>query len=250
MARRSRGSRRYGFIREAAAMQALRRIAAVVSLIACVAGGANGSDTARQTSDAAIEAHCRPYFHDACSEAMGRWLPSFGFRDPSTDRAKLIGERDDFSYGSAPASSKSLLNSHGSLEGTFFVYGTAGPPKGRALYDRAHRIVFYEQGCCTWDEQVAAADTPAPPKFVKARDLRNLSTVRGIRLGQTQSTVTKIYGRKKSIPVAGHPGIDLLAYTTWSADLAGARALTGCPQTQDFFFRNNRLILIRIANVC
>jgi hypothetical protein len=71
-------------------------------------------------SDAAVEAQCRPYFHDACSEAMGRWLPSFGSSIDWWDHATRITKRDGFIY--CPH------------DGTRFVYETAGT-RGRAVYD-------------------------------------------------------------------------------------------------------------------
>jgi hypothetical protein len=90
------------------------------------------------------------------------------------------------------------------------VYGSAGPPKGRAVYDPQHRLAFYEQGCCSWSDVVAAADVSPPPKRVVVRDLRALSTVRGVRLGQTPADVVKIYGRGALIAVKGHPGVFVL----------------------------------------
>lgn len=68
--------------------------------------------------------------------------------------------------------------------------GTRDRPKGHAVYDYAGRIASYEQGCCAWQEAVAAADTPPPPKRVVARDLSGRRTVRGIRLGMAQAAVS------------------------------------------------------------
>jgi len=201
-------------------------------------------------SDAAVEAQCRPYFHDACSEAMGRWLPSFGASSVWWDRATRIDKRDGFIYGNERPSSPSFLGMQGPDDGSRFVYGTAGPPRGRAVYDRTHRIAFYQQGCCGWSDVVAAADAPAPPKLLLSRDLRNLSTVRGVRLGQTEAEVMATYGKSTPQPVPGHLGVSVLPYTTWPPRKSVTYVHTPCGQFQNFFFRNDRLVLIQLGNGC
>lgn len=122
--------------------------------------------------------------------------------------------------------------------------------RGRALYDRAHRIAFFHQGCCAWGEEVAAADAPAPPKSIVARNLLELSTVRGIRLWQTVAEVAKIYGGSTLIPVAGNPGVSVLPYTTWPPRRSANHVRAPCGQFENFFFREHRLILIQLENGC
>jgi hypothetical protein len=198
-------------------------------------------------SDRAVEAQCHPYFHDACSEAMGRWLPMFGYSATWWDQATRIYVRDRFTYENQPMSLNAFQP--GPEDGTLFVYGSAGPPKGRAVYDPRHRLAFYQQGCCSWSDVVAAADVSAPPKRVVTRDLTGLVTVRGIRLGQTEAAVMKIYGKSKLLPVPRNPGVSVLAYTTWRPRKE-VRTSPPCGQFQNFFFRRGRLILIQLGDGC
>jgi hypothetical protein len=194
---------------------------------------------------------CRQYYHGACSEAMGAWLPRMiGFNDPWLDgRAKHVDRRDGFVYEGHRLLAKGLLGFNGPNDGTPFVYGNAGPPKGAAVYDYAHHIAFYGQGCCAWYEVVAAADAPKPPKRVVARDLRGLQTMRGIRLGMSAAAVLRIYGYVTPHQVKGHPGLRLLAYTTWHTAAASEINWT-CGQGQNFVFRTGRLVWMQIANAC
>jgi hypothetical protein len=203
-------------------------------------------DVARRPSDATIEAQCRQFFRDACSEAMGRWLPTFGYGDDQLKYVKRTYRNDAIVYkNERPWLSSQFLNFWGPADGTRFVYGQAGPPRGAVVYDRAHRIAYYGQGCCSWTEAVAAANVPAPPKYVKASNLQHLSTLRGVRLGQTPAQVQKIYGHTTLRPVGGHPGIAVLAYQALQPSKS-----QDCGQFQNFFFRGNRLILIQLENAC
>lgn len=99
-------------------------------LLLALTAGAARSAPATPRSDAATEAQCRPYFHDACSEAMGRWLPGLGevSLSPSLGTTR-IGRLDDFRYerGRAPTGD---LDFKGPSDGTFFVFGNAGRRKG------------------------------------------------------------------------------------------------------------------------
>ena len=174
---------------------------------------------------------------------MGRWLPEFGDSETWWDVATRVDRRDEFVYnregpGGGPA------------DGTRFVHGSAGPSGGQAVYDRVHAIAFYEQGCCSWNDVVAAAGVPAPPKDVPARNLLGLSTVRGVRLWLTEAEVMKIYGRATLEPVAGHPGVSVLPYTTWPPRKSIASVHSPCGQFENFFFRANRVILIQLGNGC
>jgi hypothetical protein len=141
---------------------------------------------------------------------------------------------------------QAFLDDRGPRDGTFFVYGTAGPPNGHVVYDPAHHLAFYREGCCSWADAVAAAD--APPKTVVARDLRTLSTMRGVRLWQTEARVMSIYGKSTPLPVTGHPELSLLAYT--SSQRFDAYHQARCTQDENFFFRDDRLILIALLNAC
>jgi len=134
------------------------------------------------------------------------------------------------------------------------VYGDAGPTKGYVVYDPVHRIAFYEQGCCSWEDLVAAADTPAPPKPVVMRDLQNLTTMRGVRLGQTVRQVERIYGAATLLAVHGHPHVEFLAYTTWPPYIHAGHYpphwRDPCGQFENFYFRQGRLMLIQLSNGC
>jgi hypothetical protein len=200
--------------------------------------------------DAAVEAQSRPYFHDACSEAMGRWLPTFGPSNEWWDHATHIDKRDGFVYGNERPSSPEFLGDQGPDDGARFVYGTAGPPKGRAVYDSIHRIAFYQQGCCGWHDVVAAAGAPAPPKPLPSRELQNLATVRGVRLWETEAEVIATYGKSTPEPVPRHRGVSVLSYTTWPPRKSVTYVHMPCGQFQNFFFRSDRLILIQFGNGC
>lgn len=195
----------------------------------------------------AIEAQCRQFFSHGCSGAMGRWLPNFDAGGAWRNHATRVDWRDRFVY--AHQGPSSLLGNDGPRDGTFFVYGEAGPPKGYAVHDVRHRIAFYEHGCCSWRDTVAAADVPPPPMNVVSRDLRGLSTIRGVRLGQSVADVVKIYGKALLLAVPGHPDVRLLAYTTpGTRNAAGVN--TSCDQDRQFFFRSGRLVLISLGNAC
>jgi len=194
---------------------------------------------------------CARFFHNACSEALGAWLPSYARSNDAWQRraATHISRRDRFVYEGERPKTPQLFGFQGPEDGTFFVYGNAGPPRGHVVYDYAHRLTFYDQGCCSWHDVVAAADVPSPPKGVVARNLISLHTIRGIRLGQTPSQVMHIYGKSALLAVPGYSKVRMLAYTTWPP----ARTLTTihtCGQFENFFFHRDRLMLIQLGNGC
>src|SRR5271166_4908741 len=190
-------------------------------------------------------------YGDAWSPALGAWLPSFGELDEPWrhDQATRIAQRDGFVY-----EGNSLLKGYwghlGRVDGTHFVYGSAGPPRGHVVYDPVHRIAFYEQGCCSFDEVVASADAAPPPKRVVARDLSDLHTVRGIHFGDTSTAVMHIYGKSALLPVKGHPGFEMLAYTTWPPFKSLTNVNSPCGQMQNFIFRGDRVVFIQFENGC
>ncbi|MDQ2865967.1 MAG: hypothetical protein M3R51_07045 [Candidatus Eremiobacteraeota bacterium] len=194
---------------------------------------------------------CTRYFHNACSEAMGAWLPTLGYPGTWWERglAAHITRRDGFLYEGERPTAAQFLGYQGPKDGTFFVYGNAGPPKGHAVYDPVHRIAFYQQGCCSWNDVVAATNVTAPPKPVVKRDLHDLVTVRGIRLGQTMPEVMRIYGKSTPIPISAHLDVHVLPYTTWRP-IQTLHSIDSCGQFQNFFFRKNRLIMIQLGNGC
>jgi hypothetical protein len=211
---------------------------------------ATASPGVRVETDAEIDAQCRPYFHDACSEAMGRWLPSSGAglsKDWSA-RATRVSRRDQFIYEGERDDHLGPLNSVGPNDGTPFVFGTAGPPRGKVVYDPTHHIAFFYVGCCAWREFVVAAATSAPPKPVTIRDLRKVVTVRGARLWMTANEIRGIYGDARLRAVPGRKDVSVLSYE--AVIPPASHAYSACVQDQNFLFRADRLILIQLVNAC
>ncbi len=200
---------------------------------------------------------CLQYFHSACSEAIGAWLPDYSaFGSDFERRATHVSLRDGFVYEHEKVQPGQGLGFVGPDDGTFFVYGNAGPPKGHVVYDYAHRIAFFDQGCCAWHD-VVEAYAPPPPKRVVDRDLTALRTVRGAYLGITESMVRSIYGNARSQAVPSHSGLTVLSYSTWTLDKNGSfvpnrhgQFQDYCGQSQDFYFRGGRLAIIQIGNAC
>jgi len=88
-------------------------LGALVSLLALCAAGALGS----QASD---DAHCRPYYGSACSDAVGMWLPQFaqvGAGPAALQRRSSIG------LSIRRGGDAGFLGQEGPVDGTFFVYG-------------------------------------------------------------------------------------------------------------------------------
>jgi hypothetical protein len=193
---------------------------------------------------------CVKYFKSACSEAIGAWLPTFGFPSDDTSKDTRVTARDGFVYENEKPSAPEYLGYQGPYNGTFFVHGNSGPPKGRLVYDYVHHIAFYQQGCCSWNEVVAAAHVAPPPKQVVSHDLTTLHTVRGIHLGMRSADVMRIYGSATLLPLSLHPGVKELAYTTWLPQKPGNPVTLPCGQDESFFFRHDTLILIRLGNGC
>jgi hypothetical protein len=192
---------------------------------------------------------CVQYYHSACSEALGEWLPTFANAGKFWNDARHITRRDGFSYGGQRPASPAFEGMEGAKGGTFFVYGNAGPPKGEVIYDYAHHIAFYDQGCCSWHD-VVAAYAPPPPKRVVNRDLTQLHTNRGVHLGMSPKQVEEIYGKATMRKVGGYDGVFVLPYTTWPPLAQVKTVHSPCGQFENFFFKKNRLILIQIGNGC
>jgi hypothetical protein len=194
---------------------------------------------------------CVRLYRTACSEALGKWLPTFALANDfwSRNSATHITRSDGFSYEGQRAPTPGAEGLEGAKDGTFFVYGNAGPPKGQVVYDYAHHVAFYDQGCCSWHDSVAAY-APPPPKRVVNRDLTQLHTVRGVRLGMSPEQVQRIYGKATLRNVRGYNGVDVLPYTTFPPRDQANAIYTPCGQFENFFFQNDRLVLIQIGNWC
>ena len=191
---------------------------------------------------------CAKYFHDACSEALAAWLPTYALRPDSRDRASRTSEQDDFVYEGKSLRSDYPIELQGPRDGTFLVYGSAGPPRGRVVYDSVHHVAFYSVGCCAWREYALGYVASPPPKVVANRDLTGVRTVRGIRLDMSPAQVEAIYGASTLRTVAKAPHVFALSYKTGLKMAATIHA--PCEQNVDFFFRAERLILISLGDGC
>jgi len=119
--------------------------------------------------------------------------------------------------------------------------------KGRVAYDARGGIAFFEQGCCSYNEVVAAAGVDQPPRSVARRDLSGLRTSRGVRLGNSIASVRRIYGYAPLREVPAGRGERVLAYTTRPPM---SRSTGSCGQDEVFVFRGERLVFIQFTNGC
>jgi hypothetical protein len=190
--------------------------------------------------------------------ALGAWLPSpnTGFDAWSKGQAAVTNQYDYFVCGSAraPSEEKRSFYYAGSAcplmnKGTSFAYGPAGPMKGAVLYDRAHRIVLYDKGCCAERGFALTANVAPPPKPVSDADLSGVHTMRGVSLGMSQAHVERIYGSTRPHDAKGRPGIATLSYTTMKTKPTEPGG-DPCGQFQSFSFRQNRLISIELLAGC
>ncbi|MGB6986080.1 MAG: hypothetical protein WBD74_08940 [Candidatus Aquilonibacter sp.] len=176
---------------------------------------------------------CPQYFHEACSEATGKWLPQFATPDMFWDSATHITQRDSF-----PQSPSS---------GTLVVF-TVELQKAHVIYDGAHRRVFYETGCCSWNE-VVLSYAGAPPKPLANRDLSLLKTTRGVQLGMSPLDVVRIYGTALQQRIA-RTNLTVFAYTTWPPRNELSKTRSECGQFENFYFQGETLVLIQLGNGC
>jgi hypothetical protein len=194
--------------------------------------------------DPLIEAQCTKYFKTAvCSEALGRWLALPGRRFAAQSRQTTPTTVFD-GFQRSPNTEKRGFRADAPT-GTFFVHGSAGPPKGTVVYDRTHRIVFSGQGCCSYFETTVASGLPSPPLPVADRDLTGLRTDSGIRIGDSPVTVQRIYGTSTLWSVPMRPDVRLLLYENRHPKQPGP-----CVQRQSFGFDNGHLAYISFFNGC
>jgi hypothetical protein len=191
-------------------------------------------------------ADCAQYFHRICDNwPVAAWLPSLSTdnKAPAYEVAREVGFIDGFIYEGIVPHGPGFAQTHGfPQDGTPFVYGMAGPPRGTLVYDPARATVFYSQGCCSWSTAVAATNVAPPPISVVSRDLRALRTVHGISLGMREGDVQAIYGRTAEQVVLRHPQLRMLRY---KHDISES-----CMQMQEFGFVDGRLIYIALSDAC
>lgn len=176
---------------------------------------------------------CAQYFPSTCNQAVGEWLPQFATPDMFWDSATHITQRDSF-----PQSPNS---------GTLVVF-TIELQKAHVIYDAAHRRVFYETGCCSWDE-VVLSYAGAPPKPLVNGNLSLLKTTRGVRLGMSPLDVVRIYGTALPQRVA-RTNLTVFAYTTWPPRAKLSKTHSECGQFENFYFQGETLVLIQLGNGC
>jgi hypothetical protein len=166
--------------------------------------------------------NCAQYFHDWCIGAVDDWLPSFADSSDFWDSAAHVALSDSFP--------NALLRAH-------------------ILYDPQHRVVLYVTGCCGWSQLVVAYASP-PPATVMNGNFASLRTSRGIQLGMSRADVIRIYGDTKPQSVPHHPDVRVLAYTTLPPRNSFSKAHRVCGQFDNFYFRDDRLILIQLGSGC
>jgi hypothetical protein len=190
--------------------------------------------------------------------ALGAWVPepNIGFDAWSKGQAAVTNQYDYFVCGGGrtPSEGKRSLYYAGSAcpplkNGTSFVYGPAGPVRGRVVYDRAHRIVLYDKGCCAERGFALTANVEQPPKPVSDADLSGVHTKRGVSLGMTQAQVERIYGPTRPHETKRRLGVMTLSYTTMKGTPTKP-AGDACGQFQSFSFRQDRLISIELLAGC
>lgn len=194
----------------------------------------------------------------AWSPALGAWLPKVGGGFDSWNRGltSLSTVKDAFVCGATdaapmPSTRRFTYASAGCqllLNGTYFVYGSAGPTKGHVVYDRLHNRALYQEGCCSWGSAVLASDIRPPPKPVHAADLIAVHTARGVWLGMTPSAVMRVYGRATEHGVPKAPDVLMLSYTT--LNLSPSNSGNKCGQFENFAFRSGRLVYIELMSGC
>lgn len=194
----------------------------------------------------------------AWSPALGAWLPRIGESfDPWSEGLTSWSVSDDFFVCSrgplaAPTPFHSFYFAGRGCpllkNGTYFVYGNAGPPKGHVVYDRPRRTVLYEEGCCAWKSFTLSSGIGPPPKAVQNADLSAVHTARGIALGMTEAQVTKVYGNAVLHKEPHVSGVVMLSYT--SLKLKPSASGNKCGQFQNFAFRDGRLIYIELTAGC
>jgi hypothetical protein len=202
--------------------------------------------TGASARSADLDTMCRPYFGDACSEAIGKWLP----RVPNALIARTLATRTtvrDRIIDPAGSGPLTFLGLRGVYRGTHFVYGSAGPPQGHAVYDPVHRIAYYDEGCCSWHELVIASNAKAPPKTIATRSLIALRTQSGIRLGDNPSVIESVYGPAALRPVARASHQRTLSYYRV---IKYSKVYSPCDERTTFLFSDGRLTAMNVTDEC
>ena len=213
----------------------MRALFVVPFFIAVTASVASAGTTRKSPGE--IDAMCRPYFHDACSEALGLWLPELPDMFDRAPRAHTSAI--DAIVDPAGQGREAEFGQRGVYGGTYFVYGEAGPPRGFVVYDPVHRLAYFEEGCCSWHHVVLIAHVPPPPKAVASRSLLRLHTERGIRLGVAPAFV---YARYGNAPLRAARGTNDRRTLRYTRVLRSSGVFSACFADTTFLFERDRLI--------
>src|SRR5581483_2773576 len=193
----------------------------------------------------------------AAMPALAAWLPRVGrgFDPQNHGQASWTSKYDYFVCTNAPSPAPTRFANFDYAvrgcpnlrTGTAFVYGPAGT-KGHVLYDSAHKVVLYQEGCCAWGNAVLASGIAPPPASVQSGDLSAVRTQRGLKLGMTQAQVAAAYGKTAPHAVPGAAGVTMLSYTTMRGNPSSAA--NACGQFQNFAFRGGKLFYIELLAGC
>lgn len=120
------------------------------------------------------------------------------------------------------------------------------PRDATIVYDPAHRVVLYYQGCCAYQETVLASVLTPPPKQLRTASLAALRTERGIGLGSSPNAVRRAYGRARLHRSTVSPGLRVLSYYREQR----VPHSSSCGWFENFVFRANRLTEIQAVHSC
>jgi len=191
---------------------------------------------------------CRPYYGDACSAAIGAWLPRVfdpGLKYEDLKSATVTHVHDEL-VDPAGQGVETFRGQHEVYRGTRLVYGLAGPPKVRIVYDPAHRIAYFDEGCCSWHRVVFASDAAPPPKSVAERSLEGVHTLHGLRLGDSPHDVFAVFGEapQRSGTVPGQTTI------VYQRAIVEPKPYSSCVEYDTFIFRKERLRAMEFNASC
>jgi hypothetical protein len=174
-----------------------------------------------------------------CSEALGRWLPSFGAVEPGRTPTRLFD-----GFGRTRARFSKAFDAY-VPNATAAVYGEAGPSRAKIVYDPVHHSVFYGGGCCAYYKVVLSSGIPPPPVAVANENLAAVRTKSEIGLGDTPRDVMRVYGAAPFQHVTMRGPTVFLFYENTAPPKPYA-----CVQRETFGFTGGRLSYLEIYDGC
>jgi hypothetical protein len=196
--------------------------------------------------------HDYPFFPEALRPAM-EWVDREAKRDDpflrltfrsndapaSTNRTAV---RDALIGYGGPHGSVGRPPAGGPLDGAIYGF-RVGSDKWRVVYDPANHLAYYGESCCAFGRDVLMRVLTAAPHGVPRRDLSNMRTARGVRIGMTAAQVRAHEGAAPRRIGAARNGRTALAY--WSS-LDGKT----CVEERTFVFAHDRLQAIHVVEGC